>query len=216
MQRTSRFSTQARDAWIASLVQEAGGLPAVLAVRHRKVRKRSVQTPARRTSTSGLAARQSGLPIGRASRFCAEARDAWQASLVQEAGAACRIVWTPPHAAEASSRCGCRKQPRVARRASTVGWPRNATSTPFGLVGRDEARPTNGFSPGGPTPEVGTRRLPTLPDEGRIGSRWQTTCHRTPVGLAAVTKSRPSAQESRSKLGRIRMWSGSFSGKETP
>ena len=49
MLRTSRFSTQTRDAWIASLVQEAGGLPAVFAVRHRMLRKRIVQTPARRT-----------------------------------------------------------------------------------------------------------------------------------------------------------------------
>ena len=148
MQRTSRFSTQARDARIASLVQEAGGLPAIFAVRHRKLRQRIVQTPARRTGTSALmtvtqepsrimAAQQSGMPMLRTSRFSTQARDAWIVSLVQEAGAACRIRCTPPHAAEAARSHGCRKQPRVARRASTVGWPRNAASTPFGLVGRD-------------------------------------------------------------------------------
>ena len=231
MQRTSRFSTQARDAWIASLVQEAGGLPAVLAVRHRMLRKRSVQTPARRTSTSVLmtvtqepsrlmAAVLSAMPMQRTSRFSTQTRDAWIGSLEQEAGAACRI-----------------------------GWPRDATSTPFGLVGRDTARPTNGFSPKGPTPGCPmrgesvhgddnlppcSRRLggrdvarptngfspkgptPGCPMRGQLVPGGSNTCHRMPVGWVAATKSRPNAQESRSKLGRIRIGSGSFSRKETP
>ena len=52
----------------------------------------------------------------------------------------------------------------------------------FRLVGRDQARPTNGFSPEGPTPKVGTCTVPGLPDEGPIVPGGSDTCHRMPVG----------------------------------
>ena len=138
-----------------------------------------------------MAAQQSGLPMLRTSRFFAEARDARQASLVQEAGAACRLRCTPPHAAEASRSHGCRKQPRVARRASTVGWPRNATSTPFGWLGvtrhdQQMVSAQGGLLPKSVSGPEGCRRCP-MRGEWVAGSRWRTTCHRTPVGLVAVT-----------------------------
>ena len=73
-------------------------------------------------------------PLLRTSRFSAEARDASKASPKQEAGAACRILCTPPRCAKAQCSDGCRKQPALpAGRAHSVG--------------RGEARPTSGLSP---------------------------------------------------------------------
>lgn len=73
-----------------------------LAFRPRKLRRRKAQTPARRTSTSALmtvtkepprlmAAVLSGMPMQRTSRFSTQARDAWIASLEQEAR--CRLPY---------------------------------------------------------------------------------------------------------------------------
>ena len=231
-----------------------------LAFRPRKLRRRKAQTPARRTSTSALmtvtqepsrlmAAVLSAIPMQRTSRFSTQARDAWIASLEQEAR--CRL----PYWLYAAASCGSGMFSRlpeaagVARRASTVGWPRDATSTPFGLVGRDTARPTNGFGPRELTPGCPmrgesvpgddnlppySRRLggrdvarptngfspkgptPGCPMRGQLVPGGSNTCHRMPVGWVAVTKSRPNAQESRSKLGRIRIGSGSFSQERNP
>ena len=147
MLRTSRFSTQTRDAWIASLVQEAGG--AACRIRctppHAAAADRSDACPqdGRVCSVArdaGTVTDHGGAATGNAD-CCAQVDSLprrgtpGKRRLYRRPEPPAVFVWTPPHAAEASSRCGCRKQPRVARRASTVGWPRNATSTPFRWLG---------------------------------------------------------------------------------
>ena len=132
-----------------------------------------------------VAAVLSAMPMQRTSRFSTQARDAWIASLVQEAGAACRIGCPLPQAAEAECSHGCRKQPGLPpRRGQLVGWPPDTACTPFGLVGRDQARPTNGFSPKEPTPGCPMRGqlvpggLNLPPYARRLGGRDKVTTER--------------------------------------
>ena len=143
-----------------------------------------------------IAAQRSALPMLHTNRLFAEARYARQKSLVQEAGTACPIVCTPPHAAGASSSRGCRKQPGCPLMGRLVHSGCNCCHRAL-AVGRDESRPTNGSGPEGPTPEVGTRRSPIFPD----GSKLPPAARR----LSGRDESRPGAQESRSKLGRCGM-----------
>lgn len=146
MLRTSRFSTQARDAWIASLVQEAGETACRIRCTppHAAEADRSDACPQDERVWSvardaGTVTDHGGAAIGNAdatheSILC---RGAGLPASVACAGGRSRLPYrlTPPHAAEVSSRCGCRKQPRVARRASRVGWPRDAACSPFGWLG---------------------------------------------------------------------------------
>ena len=123
-------------------------------------------------------AQRPALPMLRTSQLFAEARGARQKSLVQEAGTACPFVWTPPHAAEASSSRGCRKQPGCPLKGRLVHGGCNSRHRAL-AVGRDEPRPTNGSGPVGPTPE-------SAPEGGR-NSRMAASCHRPPAGWVAAT-----------------------------
>ena len=181
MLRTGRFFAEARDAWQKSLVQEAGGcLPYSLYAAACCGSGSFRHLPAGR-ATSGLltvtqepsrimVAQQSGMPMLSASRFFAEAPDAWQKSLVQEAAAACRVVCTLPHAAEASSSHGCRKQSGLPAHGEH-GW----LAAKHGLYAWLGVTSTTNkwFQPEGAYSRIGTRRLPMLPVEGPIGFRWR-------------------------------------------
>lgn len=215
MQRTSRFSTQARDAWIASLVQEAGGcLPYGCTPPHDAATDRSDACPQDEHVCSvdrdaGTVTDHGGAAIGNAdatheSILC---RGAGRLASIAGAGGRSRL----PYRLDAAACCGSVKSLRLPEAAE--GCPQGEHS--WLAAKRDlyawlgVTRTTNKwFQPKG--------AYSRMPVEGRIGSRWRQ--HLPPYShrLGGRGKPRPNAQESRSKLGRIRMWSGSFSGKETP
>ena len=177
MLRANRFFAKARDARQKSLVQEAGAACRIVYTPpHVAEAKRPDARPLNGTfglltvtqePSRNMLAHRPALPMLRTGRLFAEARGARQKSLVQEAGTACSIVWTPAHAAEASSSRGCRKQLGLPAEGpigsrwlqqpppSSRGWARRAATNKW-------FRPSRAYS------RVGTRRWPKFPDGSKL------------------------------------------------
>ena len=226
MLHTSRFPTQARDAWIASLVQEAGG--AACRIRctppHAAAADRSDACPQDERVWSvdrdaGTVTDHGGAAIGAAdatheSILC---RGAGRPASVACAGGRSRL----PYRLDATACCGSVNSLRLPEAAER--YPQGEHSWlaarrglyAFRLVGRDMHDQQVVSAQGGLLPmsgPAGCRRCPMRGDWFPVANNLPPYSH----SLRGRDESRPSAQESRSKLGQIRMWAGSFSGKETP
>ena len=77
---------------------------------------------------------------------------------------------------------------------------------PLRLVGRDEARPTNGSGPRGPTPES--------PPVGGRCSRWRTSRPRLPVGWVAATNHDQGSKKAGQNLDDVKCDPALFLGKK--